>query len=136
MKSKRFQYFIIILIVIALGIISRKITILPLYMGDFFYAMMIYFIIRMLFLSQQLSYVVAFSLALCYLIEYSQLYQAHWIIEIRKTFLGRYMLGQGFLWSDLIAYFFGITTALSLDRKIKNQSKSNKIVPAKNQNLF
>jgi hypothetical protein len=136
MKSKRFPYFIIILIVIALGIVSRKITILPLYLGDFFYAIMIYFIIRMLFLSRQLSQITAFSLSLCILIECSQLYQAHWIIEIRKTFLGGYVLGQGFLWSDLIAYFFGITIAFSLDRKIKNQSKSNKIVPAKNQNLF
>ncbi len=120
MKNKRFQYFIIISIVIALGIISRKITTLPLCIGDVLYAVMIYFIIRMLFLDRSFNQIAIISLTLCFLIEFSQLYRAVWIIEIRKTFLGHYALGQGFLWSDLIAYFLGITIAFLLDKKIKN----------------
>lgn len=48
------------------------------------------------------------SLAVCYLVEFSQLYQAPWIITIRRTLPGRLVLGHGFLWSDLLAYTAGI----------------------------
>lgn len=119
MQNKRLHYFIMVLIVVALGIISRKIPMVPLCIGDVLYAVMVYFILRMLFLKRRSGKVALFALALCFLIECSQLYQAHWIVEIRKTFLGHHLLGQGFLWSDLAAYFFGILIAFWLDGKIK-----------------
>ena len=119
MKNKRLLYFAIVLLVIASGIISRKITIVPLCIGDVLYAVMVYLIIRMLFLNHKSSHIAIISLIFCFLIECSQLYQAPWIIEIRKTFIGHHLLGQGFLWSDLIAYFFGTGFAFLLDRKIK-----------------
>lgn len=119
MKNKRLQYFIIVLIVITSGIISRKIPMIPLFIGDVLYAVMVYFIIRMLFLKLLPIKTALTSLVLCFLIEFSQLYQANWIIEIRKTFLGHHILGQEFLWSDLMAYIFGIAMAFLLDKKIK-----------------
>ena len=119
MNNKRLQYFIIVLIVIASGIISRKIPIIPLFIGDLLYAVMIYFIFKMLFLKMPNIQIAIFSLAFCFLIECFQLYQAHWIIEIRKTFLGHLVLGEGFLWSDLVAYFFGTIIGFLLDRKSK-----------------
>lgn len=119
MKNKRLQYFIIVLLVITLGILSRKIVILPLCIGDILYAVMIYFIIRMLFLNRSFNQVAFISLALCFLIEFSQLYQARWMVEIRNTTLGHYTLGQGFLWSDLAAYFFGIIIAFLFDKNLK-----------------
>jgi hypothetical protein len=53
---------------------------------------------------------------ICYGIEFLQLYQAEWIIELRKTLFGRYVLGQGFLWTDILAYTFGIFTAFIIEK--------------------
>jgi hypothetical protein len=58
------------------------------------------------------------SLFTCYSIELFQLYQAEWIIELRKTLFGRYVLGQGFLWSDIAAYTIGIIIAFLIEKFI------------------
>ncbi|MEZ0131037.1 DUF2809 domain-containing protein [Flavobacterium sp. LBUM151] len=50
--------------------------------------------------------------------EFFQLYQAEWIIAVRKTRFGRYVLGQGFLWSDILAYTLGIVVAFGVERII------------------
>lgn len=50
-----------------------------------------------------------------YAIEFSQLYQAPWINDIRATRLGGLVLGHGFLWSDLICYSVGIGIGALLD---------------------
>ena len=117
MKS-RIYYFTVFLSIIFLGILSRKISFIPLWIGDFLYAVMIYFLVR-IFLPFKKAYLIAFtSLLICYGIEFLQLYQADWIIELRKTLFGRYVLGQGFLWSDILAYTFGITVSLAVEKKI------------------
>ena len=56
------------------------------------------------------------SLLICYGIEFSQLYHANWINQIRTTLLGRYTLGQGFLWMDILAYTFGACMAFIIER--------------------
>jgi len=48
-KKKRILYFILTLIVIALGITSRKIEGVPTFFGDTLYAVMVYFGMRMFF---------------------------------------------------------------------------------------
>ncbi|MGO4770323.1 DUF2809 domain-containing protein [Flavobacterium sp. W22_SRS_FK3] len=40
------------------------------------------------------------------------------MIELRKTLFGRYVLGQGFLWSDILAYTLGIIIAFCSERII------------------
>ena len=32
-----------------------------------------------------------------------------WLVSFRSTFIGHMMLGQGFLWIDLLAYLIGIS---------------------------
>lgn len=79
---------------------------------------MIYFLVR-IFLAHKKAFLIAFlSILICYSIEFLQLYQADWIIELRKTLFGRYVLGQGFLWSDILAYTFGITVSLATEKII------------------
>jgi len=81
---------------------------------------MIYFLVR-IFLPFKKAYLIAIiSLLICYGIEFLQLYQAEWIIELRKTLFGRYVLGQGFLWSDILAYTFGIAVASLIEKIILN----------------
>lgn len=110
LKKLRLQYLILFLLIILLGIISRKISFIPLWIGDFLYAVMIYFLVRILFPIKKSTIIALLALLICYGIEFLQLYQAEWIIELRQTLFGRYVLGQGFLWSDILAYTFGIFT--------------------------
>lgn len=108
MKKRRMHSLLLVCFTIILGLISRKMTILPLWIGDMLYGVMIFFIVSFLYIHKPIPLVAAISLAFCYLIEFSQLYQAEWINNIRKTLPGRLVLGQGFLCSDLFAYTIGI----------------------------
>ena len=98
-----------------LGIASRKVNGIPLLIGDFLYAVMVYFGFRMLLLNSSAVPKILLPLVLCYVIEVQQLYDATWIVSIRNTTIGHYVLGQGFLWSDLVAYTFGIGIAFVID---------------------
>ncbi|WP_084679033.1 ribosomal maturation YjgA family protein [Flavobacterium reichenbachii] len=118
MNKPRVYYFFLLLLVICLGIISRKISIIPPSCGDFLYAVMMYILIRILFISKKGILIALISLLTCYGIEFLQLYQAEWIILLRKTLFGRYVLGQGFLWSDILAYSFGIAAAFIIEKFI------------------
>lgn len=95
---------------------SRKIDMIPLFVGDLLYAVMIYFIVRFLFIKAPQVKIACSALLICYLIECSQIYQAEWINTIRNTTLGHLVLGQGFLWSDLVAYTFGVGFAFLLEK--------------------
>jgi hypothetical protein len=108
LNKLRLHYFILFISAIFLGIISRKIPFVPLFVGDFLYAVMIYLLVRIVFPIKKSPLIILFSLLVCYSIEFLQLYQGNWMIELRKTLFGRYVLGQGFLWSDILAYTFGI----------------------------
>jgi hypothetical protein len=79
---------------------------------------MIYFLIRIFFVNKKAILILLLSLLVCYGIEFFQLYQADWIIALRKTLFGRYVLGQGFLWSDIIAYTFGAAFAFIVEKII------------------
>lgn len=95
---------------------SRKTTMIPLSTGDFLYAVMMYILIRIVFIKKEAHQIALLSLITCYGIEFLQLYQADWILEIRKTLFGRYVLGQGFLWMDILAYTFGVLITFLLER--------------------
>lgn len=118
LKNSRIHYFILILIVIALGITSRKIYGIPTLFGDTLYAVMIYFGMRMLFINLNLKKTAILALLFCFVIEFLQLYSAEWMLEIRRTTLGHYALGQGFLWSDLPYYSLGIVIGFLIDNNL------------------
>jgi hypothetical protein len=115
LKSNRLYYFIILIGIILLGILSRSNNIIPLFLGDVLYAIMVYFGMRFLFIKLKQTQILLLSLLLCFAIECFQLCQANWIVTIRKTTLGHYALGQGFLWSDLFYYSFGCIIAYFID---------------------
>lgn len=116
MNKSRIYYFVVFLSIIFLGILSRKTSFIPLWIGDFLYAVMIYFLVRIFFPFQKSYIIILLSLITCYYIEFLQLYQGEWIIELRKTLFGRYVLGQGFLWSDILAYTFGILAVFIIEK--------------------
>ena len=115
LKNSRIRYFILIVFVITIGITSRKIESVPTFLGDTLYAVMIYFGLRMLFVNFNIKKTAILALLFCCVIEFLQLYDAEWILTIRRTSLGHYVLGQGFLWSDLGYYTLGIVMAFLFD---------------------
>lgn len=116
MKSNRQNYFILILFVLILGILSRKISVIPLFIGDVLYAVLIYFGLRFLFIHLKTHKTFLLSLLFCFSIETLQLVQMDWLIGLRKTTLSHYILGQGFLWLDLLCYIIGGLLAYIIDK--------------------
>nr|WP_315176384.1 DUF2809 domain-containing protein [uncultured Flavobacterium sp.] len=112
----RFVYFILALLTIALGIASRKIVGIPLFVGDILYAVLVYFGFRWLLVKSKTPWQIGLPLLFCFLIEIQQLSTVPELIAIRETTLGHYVLGQGFLWSDLLCYTMGIGLAYAVDQ--------------------
>jgi hypothetical protein len=122
LKNIRFSYLNLIVSVILLGIVSRKIDGVPTFFGDTLYAVMIYFGMRSLFINQNFLTIILLALVFCFGIEFLQLYSAEWMLAIRRTTLGHYALGQGFLWSDLGYYTLGIIIAFLIDCNLVNRN--------------
>ena len=85
------------------------------FFGDTLYAVMVYFGMRLLFINNNFVMTILLALVFCFCIEFLQLYRAEWLLAIRRTTLGHYALGQGFIWSDLVYYTLGITIAFLID---------------------
>ncbi|WP_447637404.1 ribosomal maturation YjgA family protein [Flavobacterium microcysteis] len=124
MKKTRLSYLLFIFGTIVLGLLSRAIKTIPLFIGDMLYAIMIYFMIHFLFPKAKTRTIALVSLLVCYAIETLQLYQADWIVNIRSTTIGHLILGQGFLWSDIIAYTFGIGIVFIIESFLKKPTDS------------
>ena len=123
-KRNRLLYGIMILIVIVLGLFSRKMAnvipdFLNTYLGDALWALMIYIAFGFIFRDMKTKSVALIGISFCCFIEITQLYHANWIDIIRKTTLGGLVLGYGFLWSDLIAYSIGIGAGVIIDILLK-----------------
>lgn len=119
----RLIYIFAVVISIILGISSRTFTdILPGFVtrhfGDALWACMIYWGVRALLAHTKLTIAVLISLIFCYVVEFSQLYQADWINDIRSSLLGSLILGRGFLLVDLLRYTVGIMVCYLIDRYV------------------
>lgn len=118
MKRNRFIYLVLIICTILIGLFSRSEFIPKIiysYAGDYFYALMIFWIVALLFNKKSTLKITIASILICFSIEFLQLYQAHWINAIRNNRFGALVLGSGFLWSDLICYIFGGLTGYVLE---------------------
>ncbi|MEQ8703946.1 MAG: DUF2809 domain-containing protein [Phaeodactylibacter sp.] len=128
-KRNRILYLFFIICTIGLGLASRARFIPELiypYLGDVFYALMIFWIIGFLFPKMSSKRVTLISILTCFLIEFSQLYHAEWMNEIRSTRLGGLILGFGFLWRDLVSYTVGGMIGYGLEYILEKCSKSRK----------
>ncbi|MGA5677537.1 ribosomal maturation YjgA family protein [Bacillus cereus] len=113
MKRNRVVYALFTIVVIILGLSSRKFAfalphLLNDYLGDALWALMIFTGFGFLFPKTETKKLAFISLMFCYGIEASQLYHAEWIDSIRATTFGGLVLGYGFLWSDVVAYTIGV----------------------------
>ena len=123
LQRSRVIYFFLTLIIICLGLASRKhINYLPSflgkYSGDTLWATMVYLGLAFLLNWLSIGKITILSLICSYGIEISQLYQGEWINKIRNTLIGSLILGHGFLFSDLICYSIGILIGILIDKYI------------------
>ena len=98
---------------VGVGLASRKWPwILPAalgkYPGDVLWAQVVYWSVALLAPAASIIRVAAFALAIAYVDEFTQLYQAPWINQLRATTVGHLVLGTTFSWLDLLAYTAGI----------------------------
>jgi len=83
----------------------------------------------MLIPNKPLSYHLILSILFAFTIEFSQIYQADWINEIRNTKLGGLVLGYGFKVSDLIAYSVGVAFGFFINKRlIKKSNHKDQII--------
>ena len=111
---------------IALGLASRRFAAsLPdfvrLYAGDALWAATVYFLAATLWPRARITSLAAGTLTFAFAIEASQLYHAPWIDGVRSTRLGAMVLGQGFLWSDLVCYTIGVIAAALVDQAMSRR---------------
>ena len=122
-KRKRGVYLVAIAVLFLFGLPSRLV---PQYLPDFYvnyvgdglWAMAIFFMLGLVFRSASTRRLVITSLAITYAIEFSELYQADWINQLRSIKLIGLILGFTFLWSDLAMYTIGIAVGALLERFI------------------
>jgi hypothetical protein len=116
MIRPRILYFILIIATIITGLLSRHIPGIPLFIGDILWGLMVYFIVRFLFIKRTINWVIIASLLFCYTIEFSQLYQVPWINNIRHTVIGGLILGEVFLWGDMLSYTVGVAIGIFIEK--------------------
>ena len=109
MKRKLLVSLVGIIVLIPIGLYSRQVSWLPDEVGDALWAMMVFCFWRIILVKKGLPFVALISLIHSYLVEFSQLIRWPWLMSFRSTFIGHMMLGQGFLWIDLLAYLIGIS---------------------------
>lgn len=127
MKRNRVLYLILVIIVMILGLLSRKVQDLPqiisAYSGDILWALMVFLLIAFILNKKSTLFIISLAIIFSYAVEISQLYHAQWIDAIRGTTLGGLVLGFGFLWSDLVCYTVGIIIGAIIDIIINKKKR-------------
>lgn len=113
MKRRRLAYSILYLLIIPMGYSTRRMphwyhSFIAEFGGDTLWATMFVFLFRAIWPKPALWKIALGTYLFCLAIEVSQLYHAPWIEGLRSTFLGRMLLGSGFLWSDWLCYLTGV----------------------------
>ncbi len=111
-KKRRLIYFSLYLLVIPLGLATRKYPsgfpgFVADFGGDVLWSTMFFFLFRAFLPGPSLLKIALYTIVFSLSIELSQLYHAAWIDSLRTTFLGRMLLGNRFLWSDIACYLVG-----------------------------
>lgn len=113
-------YLSLLVVTIALGLATRRFSLaFPLFVarygGDALWAAMILWLVALLRPIAATRSLALVALGISFAVEISQLYRAPWVDAIRATRAGALVLGQGFLWSDLVSYSVGVLLAAALD---------------------
>jgi Protein of unknown function (DUF2809) len=120
----RWRYVGLLVATILLGLATRRFPqafpqIVATYGGDTLWAMMVVWLFAIARPKATTMALAVSAIVVALLIECSQLYHAPWIDSLRVTTPGALVLGQGFLWTDLVCYAVGVLLAALIDRLIR-----------------
>lgn len=126
-SRSRLRYFLLTLLVIALGLFSRSHTLaLPLAFakvsGDALWSLMVFFGIAFLRPRLKTRTVALAALLFSFAIEFSQLYHAPWIDHWRSFRVGALILGTTFNWPDFGSYTIGVAVGAMMDWLLTRRS--------------
>lgn len=119
-RRSRVGYALWVLLVIGAGLLWRS-GVLPLsdffakYGGDALWALVAFLGCGFVFPRAATWRVAAMALGFAWAVEFSQLYHAGWIDDIRRTRLGHLVLGFTFNAPDLLAYAAGIAAGAAAE---------------------
>lgn len=104
------------------------------YAGDTIWAGMFVFLLRAILPKAKLWKLVLFTYVAGVLVELQQLLQWEWLVTLRHTYLGKLLLGLGFVSTDLICYAVGVLLAWPLVIMIDKlfELKRKPVIPAGN----
>ncbi|HEX2218433.1 MAG TPA: DUF2809 domain-containing protein [Gemmatimonadales bacterium] len=127
MSRSRALYFGLTLLVVALGLASRRYraglpAFIGAYAGDALWAAMVFLLAATVWAHAQPRVLAVGALAFSFGVELSQLHRAPWLDALRATRAGALVLGQGFLWSDLLCYTAGVGIAAGADLLLRSRA--------------
>ena len=119
-SRSRLWLLVYVVAVIALGLASREFpslfpAIFGKYPGDALWALMVFVALAFVKPGASTAHLAVLAFALSCAIEFSQLYRAPWLNEIRGTTIGHLVLGSTFSWSDTAAYAVGVLVGSLID---------------------
>ncbi len=126
-------YALAIVLVIAAGLASRSSVVSRLpdfiatYSGDALWALTVFLVLGFVFQKASTLNIFMAAAAISFAVEFSQLYQASWIIQLRQTLPGKLLLGAGFLKSDLLCYVVGIATGAIVEMRFGSAAAARKV---------
>lgn len=91
--------------------------------GDTLWALMVFWIVGLLLPAISTARAALIAGGFSVLIEFSQLFHAPWLDALRGKLLARLVLGQGFLWSDLVCYTTGIAIGVALELALRSRQR-------------
>ncbi len=114
-------YAVLLIATVLLGLATRRYPtafpdVIAAYGGDVLWAAMVFWLAALSLRDAPTMRLAAIALGVSVAVELSQLHHAPWIETLRATRLGALVLGQGFLWSDLVCYATGVASAAAIDR--------------------
>lgn len=113
-----------------LGLATRRVpevfpSVVAEYGGDTLWAAMVFWLLALWRARASTAHLAAAAMGVCTAVELSQLYQATWAISLRAKPGVGLILGQGFLWSDLVCYAVGVAAAAVLDALLQARPPSS-----------
>lgn len=121
MHRNRLLYAVTLMLVLGTGLLWRS-HYLPLspffskYGGDVLWALAVFLAAGLCFPRASTLRIMLLALGFAWGIEFSQLYHAPWIDQLRSSLLGRLILGSTFNAPDLLAYVIGIVLGAVAER--------------------
>ena len=116
MIRNRIVYALLVVGTIGAGLATRATffhmpSVLGKYPGDCLWAVMMFFIVGMIFPTLSTLRTAVVAVLICFGVETIKLLPWDWLNSIRRSTLGHLILGRAFTWQNYIAYSVGVVIA-------------------------